>query len=50
MAEDYFVEHGARRSILTADDAVAFYRANGYSIASGISARNKMDVLVKNLS
>ena len=29
MAEDYFKAHGADRSVLTADDAVGFYLANG---------------------
>lgn len=50
LAEAYFVEHGAYRSVLTADDAVAFYLANGYQKAPGIRAKNKMEVLVKKLS
>lgn len=49
LAENYFVEHGAYRAVLTADDAVAFYLANGYQKAPGIRAKNKMEVLVKNL-
>ena len=49
-AETYFAEHGAHRSILTSDDAVAFYLANGYEKAPGIQAKNEMEVLVKNLS
>lgn len=50
LAEAYFVEHGAFRSVLTADDAVEFYLANGYEKALGIQAKNKMEVLVKALS
>lgn len=49
LAEAYFVEHGVYRAVLTADDAVAFYLASGYAIAPGIRAKNKMEVLVKNL-
>ncbi|MBD5161061.1 MAG: GNAT family N-acetyltransferase [Oscillibacter sp.] len=49
LTETYFVEHGAHRAVLTADDALAFYLANGYSIAPGVRAKNKMDALVKNL-
>lgn len=48
-AEDYFLEHGARRVLLTADDAVDFYLARGYEKAPGIRAKNKMEVLVKTL-
>lgn len=47
LAERYFGGHGAHRSILTSDDAVAFYLANGYEKAPGIRAKNKMEVLVK---
>lgn len=50
LAETYFMEHGAYRAVLTADDAVAFYLANGYESASGIKAKNKMEVLTKTLS
>jgi len=50
LAEAYFEEHGAYRSILTADNAVAFYLANGYGKAPGVKAKNHMEVLVKNLS
>lgn len=49
LAEAYFVEHGIHRAVLTADDAVAFYLANGYQKAPGIRTKNKMEVLVKNL-
>jgi len=49
LTEAYFLEHGAYRSILTADDAAAFYFANGYKKAAGIKAKNQMEVLVKNL-
>lgn len=49
MAEEYFAEHGAYRSILTADDAVGFYLANGYGKAPGVRAKNNMEVLVKML-
>lgn len=49
LAEAYFVEHGVYRAVLTSDDAVAFYLANGYQKASGIRAKNKMEVLVRNL-
>lgn len=48
--ESYFLERGAHRAILTADpDAVEFYLARGYEKASGIRAKNKMEVLVKTL-
>lgn len=50
LAETYFVEHGACRAVLTADDAVDFYLANGYGKSAGIKAKNKMEVLTKNLS
>ncbi len=49
MAEDYFKDHGADRSVLTADDAVGFYLANGYERSSSIHAKNKMEVFVKTL-
>ena len=48
-AERYFTAHGAFRSVLTADDAVAFYLARGYQKAPGIRAKNNMEVLVKTL-
>lgn len=48
QAEDYFLEHGAHRVLLTADpDAVDFYLARGYEKAPGIQAKNKMEVFVK---
>jgi len=50
LAEAYFLKHGLHRSIRTADDAVAFYLANGYQKATGIKAKNQMEVLVKCLS
>lgn len=50
LAEAYFREHGAYRSVLTADDAVAFYLANGYAKAPGVRAKNNMEVLVKSLA
>ena len=49
LTEAYFMEHGAYRSILTADDAVAFYLARGYNRAPGIKAKNHLEVLVKPL-
>lgn len=49
MAEDYFKAHGADRSVLTADDAVGFYLANGYERSPSIHAKNKMEVFVKTL-
>lgn len=49
MTEDYFAAHGAYRSILTADDAVGFYLANGYERTPGVRAKNNMEVLVKTL-
>ena len=49
LAETYFAEHSAHRVILTADDAVGFYLANGYRRAPGIHAKNEMEVLVKDL-
>lgn len=49
MTEDYFAAHGAYRSILTADDAVGFYLANGYERTPGVWAKNNMEVLVKTL-
>lgn len=48
-AERYFVEHGTYCALLTADDAVEFYLANGYEKAPGIRAKNKMEVLIKKL-
>ena len=50
LAEAYIMEHGAHRAILTADDAVSFYLANGYEKAPGIRAKNKMEVFVKTLT
>ena len=50
LAETYFVEHGAYRAVLTADDAISFYLANGYESAPGIKAKNELEVLTKNLS
>lgn len=50
LAEAYFWEHGARRALLTADHAVAFYLANGYERSPGIRAKNKMEVLAKTLT
>ena len=48
LAEAYFVEHGAFRSVLTSDAAsVEFYLANGYENAPGIQAKNKMGAQVK---
>ncbi|MDE7220344.1 MAG: GNAT family N-acetyltransferase [Oscillospiraceae bacterium] len=49
MAERYFVEHGAYRALLTADDAVDFYLARGYRKAPGVTAKNDMEVLTKTL-
>ena len=49
MAEDCFKAHGADRSVLTADDAVGFYLANGYERSPSIHAKNKMEVFVKTL-
>ena len=49
MTEDCFAAHGAYRSILTADDAVGFYLANGYERTPGVWAKNNMEVLVKTL-
>lgn len=49
LAETFFLEHGACRSILTADDAAAFYLANGYQRMPGVIAKNNMEVLAKNL-
>lgn len=50
LAETYFVEHGAYRAVLTADDAVDFYLAHGYHMAPGVAANNKMETMFKNLS
>ncbi len=49
-AEKYFANNGAYKVVLTTDDAEAFYLANGYEKAPGIKAKNKMEVLVKNIS
>ena len=49
IAEAYFAKQGAYRAVLTADDAVTFYLAHGYRKAPGIKAKNKMEVLVKDL-
>ncbi len=48
--EAYFLEHGAHRAILTADDAAAFYLAHGYKKAPGIQAKNNMEVFSKTLA
>ena len=49
-AENYFLDHGAHRVLLTAGpDAVDFYLAGGYEKAPGIRAKNQMEVLVKAL-
>ena len=48
--EAYFLEHGAYRAILTADDAAAFYLAHGYKKAPGIQAKNNMEVFSKTLA
>ncbi len=51
QAEDYFLEQGAHRALLTADPgAVDFYLARGYEKAPGIRAKNKMEVLGKTLT
>lgn len=49
LTEAYFMEHGAYRSLLTADNAMDFYLNNGYQRAPGIQAKNKIEVLVKDL-
>ena len=49
LTEAYFLGHGAYRSVLTSDDAAAFYLANGYEKAPGIQAKNHMEVLIKQL-
>lgn len=49
MAEAYFAEHGAGIVLLTADNAVNFYLANGYKKSPGMQAKNKMEVLEKAL-
>lgn len=51
QAEEAFLEEGARRALLTADaGAAGFYLARGYRRAPGIRAKNRMEVLVKDLS
>lgn len=47
--EQYCMEHGAYRVLLTADDAVDFYLARGYRKALGAQAKNRLAVLTKNL-
>lgn len=49
LTEAHFAEQGARRVLLTADAAAAFYLARGYKKAPGIRAKNKMEVFVKSL-
>lgn len=50
MTERYLKEHSAYRAVLTSDNAIGFYLARGYIKSPGISAKNKMEVLSKDLS
>ena len=47
LAEQYFLEQGIRRFILTTATAPDFYRARGYEKDETITAKNKDDVFVK---
>lgn len=49
LAERYFMEHGAYRALLTADDAAAFYLAKDYRKVPGVKAKNELEVLSKML-
>ncbi len=48
--ERYFAGNGIYKAVLTADSAEAFYLANGFEKAPGVKAKNKMEVLMKNIS
>ena len=49
-AERYFANNGVYKAVLTSDSAEAFYLTNGFEKAPGIKAKNKMEVLIKNIS
>lgn len=48
-AEVFFVQNGVHKSILTTDTAERFYKARGYKNDKSYVAKNKDDVLVKEL-
>ncbi len=50
LAEDWLREQGCLCVLLTTDTAPEFYRKHGYTLRSGIEARNKDDVHVKQLA
>lgn len=49
MAESYFVSNSVHKSILTTDTAEKLYLSKGYRKDVDITAKNDMDVFVKNL-
>lgn len=48
-AEEYFINNGVYKSILTTDTAERFYVRHGYVKDVDITAKNEDDVYVKNL-
>jgi len=48
-AEDYFIEQGVLKALLTTDTAVSFYVKNGYKEAKSYKALNNDSVYLKDL-
>ena len=48
-AEEYFVDHGIYKTLLTTDTAAAFYVKNGYKEVKSYKALNNDSVYSKNL-
>lgn len=48
-AEEYFMEQGIRKVILTTDDSAEFYLKQGYEQGNSYSAKNNDEVYVKYL-
>ena len=48
-AEDFFVQQGIRRFLLTSDSAEAFYEKHGYRKNPSYSAKNQDDVFLKEI-
>ena len=49
LAEDYFIENGIHKIILTTDTAKQFYETHGYYLDKAYNAKNEDEVFVKNL-
>lgn len=49
LAEEYFINNGVHKSILTTDTAERFYVRHGYVKDVDITAKNGFDVFVKDL-